>query len=83
MQHELLAPVPRETVVRGPAIKQMRFMALCGTVVGGLAGVLMGRQLPGNILVPVAYCAITGAHPLWKGAAAMARNSAMAPSRCV
>ncbi len=61
VQHELLAPVPRETVVRGPAIKQMRFMAFCGTIVGGLAGVLIGRQLPGNILVPVAYCAVTGA----------------------
>ncbi|MGZ4717133.1 MAG: hypothetical protein ACXWCB_10620 [Acidimicrobiales bacterium] len=61
VQHELLAPVPRETVVRGPAVKQLRFMMFSGTVVGALAGVLLGRQLPGNILAPVAYCAVTGA----------------------
>jgi hypothetical protein len=61
VQHELLAPVPRPTVVRGPAIKQLRFMTFSGTVVGALAGVLLGRQLPGNIAAPVAYGALTGA----------------------
>lgn len=61
VQHELLAPVPREKVVRGPAVKQLRFMMFSGTVVGALAGVLLGRQLPGNILAPIAYCAATGA----------------------
>ena len=48
VQHELLAPVPREAVVRGPAIKQIRFMAFAGLVVGGLVGALAGRSLPGQ-----------------------------------
>jgi hypothetical protein len=61
VQHELLAPIPRPKVVRSPAIKQLRFMAFSGLIVGGLAGTLFGRQLPGNILAPVTYGAVTGA----------------------
>ena len=32
VMHELNAPVPRAAVVRGPAIKQLRFLAFAGAV---------------------------------------------------
>lgn len=59
VQHELLAPVPREAVVRGPAIKQIRFMAFAGLVSGGLIGALAGRSLPGNLVGPIFFTAVT------------------------
>ena len=61
VQHELLAPVPHDAVVRGPAIKQIRFMAFCGLVVGAMAGILAGRNLPGGIAGPTVFAALTGA----------------------
>ncbi len=60
VQHELMAPVPRETVVRGPAIKQIRFMAFAGLVIGAIAGVIVGRELPGGPAGPTIYAALTG-----------------------
>ena len=59
VQHELLAPVPNSVVVRGPAIKQVRFLAFAGLVVGGLVGALAGRQLTGNLVLPIVYTAAT------------------------
>jgi len=59
VQHELLAPVPHEAVVRGPAIKQIRFLAFAGLVIGGLIGALAGRSLPGNIFGPIFFTALT------------------------
>jgi hypothetical protein len=59
VQHELLAPVPNAAVVRGPAIKQVRFLAFAGLVIGGLVGALAGRQVPGNLLLPILYSALT------------------------
>ena len=59
VQHELLAPVPHEAVVRGPAIKQIRFMAFAGLVIGGLIGALAGRSLPGDIFGPIIFTALT------------------------
>jgi len=59
VQHELLAPVPHEAVVRGPAIKQMRFLSFAGLVVGAIVGVLVSRQLKGNPVGPVVCCAAT------------------------
>jgi hypothetical protein len=61
VQHELMAPVPHEVVVRGPAIKQIRFMAFCGMIVGAIVGLLAGRQLPGGVVGPTAFAALTGA----------------------
>lgn len=59
VQHELLAPVPHETVVRGPAIKQLRFLAFAGLVVGAIVGVLASRELHGNPVGPTLCCAAT------------------------
>ena len=59
VQHELMAPVPHESVVRGPAIKQLRFLAFAGLVVGAIVGVMAGRELHGNPVLPVVCCAAT------------------------
>ena len=61
VQHELLAPVPHEAVVRGPAIKQLRFLAFAGLVVGAIVGVLATRELHGN---PVAARGLLRRHLL-------------------
>jgi hypothetical protein len=46
--HELNAPVDRAAVLRAPAVKQLRFLAFCGAVVGGIAGELASQRLPVN-----------------------------------
>ena len=61
VQHEMLAPVPHEAVVRGPAFKQLRFMAFCGLIVGVIAGMLAGRQLPQGPVGPAVFAGLTGA----------------------
>ena len=60
VQHELMAPVPRDAAVRGPAIKQIRFMAFCGLIAGALVGMLAGRQLPNGVAGPMVFGALTG-----------------------
>lgn len=44
VQHELLAPVSRGLTLRGPAVKQLRFMAFAGAVVGAVVGELVSRR---------------------------------------
>lgn len=44
--HELLAPVARSVSLRAPAIKQIRFMAFSGAVLGAAVGYLGARRLP-------------------------------------
>jgi len=56
VMHELNAPVPRAEVVRGPAIKQLRFLAFAGAVVGAIVGELAARRLPQNVVL-VVVCA--------------------------
>ena len=55
--HELNAPVPRSEVVRGPAIKQLRFMAFAGGVIGAITGELAARRLPVNNVASIVCCA--------------------------
>jgi hypothetical protein len=59
VHHELMAPIPHDAVVRGPAIKQLRFISFASAVVGAIVGVLASRQLPGNPVPPVIFCAAT------------------------
>jgi hypothetical protein len=47
VRHVLLAPIDRSVSLRGPAIRQLRFAALLGAVVGGVGGLLAFRRLPG------------------------------------
>jgi len=58
VMHELNAPVPRAEVVKGPAVKQLRFMAFAGAVVGALVGELSARSLPVNIVAAVVCCGL-------------------------
>lgn len=59
VMHELNAPVPREAVVRGPAIKQLRFMAFAGGVVGAIIGEVAAYRLPVNPAAAIACCALS------------------------
>lgn len=56
--HELNAPVDRAAVLRGPAVKQLRFLAFSGVVVGAVAGRLAAQQLPVNAFAAVVSGAV-------------------------
>ena len=57
VRHVLLAPVPRATALRGPALRMLRFGGACGSLAGAVASVLAYRRLGG----PWAEWAMTGA----------------------
>ncbi|MSX95753.1 MAG: hypothetical protein F2739_04345, partial [Actinobacteria bacterium] len=59
VMHELNAPVPRESVVRGPAIKQLRFMAFAGAVIGAIIGEVSAHRLPVNPAVAIGCGALS------------------------
>lgn len=59
VMHELNAPVPRSEVVRTPAIKQLRFMAFGGAVVGAIIGEVAAHRLPVNPAAAIASCALS------------------------
>jgi hypothetical protein len=61
VRHVLLAPVDRSVALRGPAIRQLRFLVLVGATTGGIAGLLALRRLPGPPAAWVATGAATGA----------------------
>jgi hypothetical protein len=48
VQHELLAPVDRTTVLRGPALKLLRFTAFTGACTGAVVAATGMRRLPVN-----------------------------------
>ncbi|MGH9126042.1 MAG: hypothetical protein ACRDZ8_15145 [Acidimicrobiales bacterium] len=60
VRHVLMAPVDRSLALRGPAIRQLRFLFLAGAVSGGIAGLLAVRRLPGPFLAWVSVGAATG-----------------------
>jgi uncharacterized protein DUF6297 len=74
VHHLLLAPIDRDLVLRGPALRQLRVVVLTGVAVGAIGGNLAFRRLPGEpiwwVLCGAAFgaCAALGA---W-GAAAIA-----------
>ena len=45
VRHVLLAPVDRTTALRGPALRQLRFLAFVAALVGLVVGVLAARRL--------------------------------------
>jgi len=59
--HLLLAPVRRATVLRSPALRQLRFSAFVGTVAGLVAGNLAAQRLPGVDAAWVAWGGVAGA----------------------
>ncbi len=52
--HELQAPIDRDDALRSPAIKQFRFLAFAGALVGGIVGEVAARRLPVNIAAAIA-----------------------------
>ena len=46
VRHVLLAPVDRTTALRGPAVRQLRFLAFVAAVVGVEGGLLASARLP-------------------------------------
>jgi len=73
--HELQAPVPRIDVLRGPAIKQLRFLAFAGAVAGAIVGGIASRRLPVNVFAAAACTAAAFAC-----AAVLATGAAMVAS---
>ncbi len=60
VRHVLLAPVDRTTALRAPALRQLRFVAFVGLIVGGIAGDLAAKRLPGSALAWIATGALVG-----------------------
>jgi hypothetical protein len=56
----LLAPVDRTTAMRGPAIRQLRFLLFVGSIVGAIGGVLASHRLPGSVAEWAACGALFG-----------------------
>ena len=46
VRHVLLAPVDRTTAMRGPALRQVRFLLFVAAVTGAIAGILAAHRLP-------------------------------------
>ena len=60
VRHVLLAPVDRTSALRAPALRQLRFLAFAGILVGGIAGELANKRLPGATAEWVATGALVG-----------------------
>jgi hypothetical protein len=60
VRHVLLSPVDRTTALRGPALRQLRFLSFVGTMAGAVAGELAAHRLPGSTLEWVAVGALGG-----------------------
>lgn len=60
VRHVLMAPVDRTSALRGPAVKQARFLAFVGLLVGGISGDLASKRLPGDGLAWVLTGALAG-----------------------
>jgi hypothetical protein len=68
VMHELQAPVDRAFTLRTPAIKQLRFLAFVGLVVGGIVGEVAARRLPVNVAAAIAASAAAFALAVLAGA---------------
>jgi hypothetical protein len=58
VRHVLLSPVPRQAALRGPAVRQLRFLIFIAVVVGAIAGQLAVRRLGGGALAWIAADAL-------------------------
>jgi hypothetical protein len=58
--HVLLAPVDRTTAMRGPAVRQFRFLLFVAALTGAVAGVLAAHRLPEEDIVWAACGALFG-----------------------
>lgn len=60
VRHVLLAPVDRTSALRAPALRQLRFLAFVSLLVGGIAGDLASKRLPGAAVGWIATGALAG-----------------------
>jgi hypothetical protein len=60
VRHILLAPVDRTTAMRGPAVRQLRFLLFVAALTGAVAGVLAAHRLPEEDIVWAACGALFG-----------------------
>jgi hypothetical protein len=60
IRHVLMAPVDRSAALRGPAIRQMRFLLFAGMLAGGGAGLVAAERFPGGRFSWAAYGAVAG-----------------------
>jgi hypothetical protein len=58
--HVLLAPVDRTTAMRGPAVRQFRFLLFVAALAGAVAGILAGHRLPEEDIAWAACGALFG-----------------------
>jgi hypothetical protein len=58
--HVLLAPVDRTTAMRGPAVRQLRFLLFVGALTGAVAGILAAHRLPEEDIAWAACGALFG-----------------------
>jgi hypothetical protein len=61
VRHVLLAPVDRATALRGPVLRQLRFLLFVASVVGVVAGLLASRRLEHHAAVWMACGALFAA----------------------
>ena len=61
VRHVLLAPVDRTIALRGPAVRQLRFLGFVGLVAGGIAGHLGSNRMTGATGAWIAAGALAGA----------------------
>jgi hypothetical protein len=61
VRHVLLTPVDRTTAVRGPVLRQLRFLVFVASVVGVVAGLLASRRLEHHAAVWMACGALFAA----------------------
>ena len=61
VRYLMMAPVPRRSVLLRPVVQRCRSMAFAGLLVGGLAGQLASKRLPGSTAAWVASGACAGA----------------------
>jgi hypothetical protein len=60
VRHVLLAPVDRTSALRAPALRQLRFLAFVGILVGGITGDIASKRLPGSVVAWIATGALVG-----------------------
>jgi len=60
VRHVLLAPVDRTSALRAPAVRQLRFLAFVGLLVGGIAGDMASKRMPGGTAAWVSTGAVAG-----------------------
>lgn len=81
VRHVLLSPVDRGVALRGPALRQIRFLCFAGAGVGAGVGQLALRRLPGNGVEWMVFGALFGVTVvgLGFGAALVASGTKLRP----